>query len=107
MPLMSQAAYSRKRKVSRSYIAQLIKSGKIPGFALRRVKKRVMIYGERADAALESTSVPEFIEESPKPVTKKEQKATAKRAQVDKLSYGQAKTEYERFRAGLKKMQFQ
>jgi len=110
MPLVSQSEYARERGVSRQYVGKLIKQGKIPPFALRRVKKRVLIYSSRADKALESTSEPKLIEKPSRKrrkATQEERKATARRARVDKLSYSQARTVYERYRAALKKMQFQ
>jgi hypothetical protein len=45
--------YAKHRKVTPEYIRRLIKSGKIPEFALKRHGKRWLVDPEKADAALE------------------------------------------------------
>ncbi len=52
MSLLTQAAYARRRKVSRAYVCKLIRFGMIPESALRKKGKRVFIVVEEADKAL-------------------------------------------------------
>ncbi len=50
--MMSQAEYSRHRKVSKAYITNLIKAGKIPPSAWKWEGKKRMIDSDFADRAL-------------------------------------------------------
>lgn len=94
---MTQAEYAKYKEVSRAYVTNLIKKGKLPSNVWRWDGKKRLINVEAADRALLENLDPAYQKKT----------TTAKEAKLDKITYQEARTLNERYSASLKKLKYE
>lgn len=121
MPLCNQVEYAKRRGLSTGRVNRLVRQG-VFAEALRNIggRKKPFIDSDVADAILESKLQPPgplADKEKPeidisrvkhkKKLPEEERKKVIKAGESNKLSYSDARTAHERYRAALKKLQFE
>jgi hypothetical protein len=112
-------AYAKHRNVTPEYIRVLIKKGKIPGSALKRVGKRFHVDPKKADAALDAnlSHINRSCKNAAKNKTTKRKFVSSKKSKTRKIkpltnlekkemTLAECQRLHERYKAALKQLEY-